>query len=548
MTVPEIPGYGDLVEIGRGGYSRVYRARQYEFERPVAIKVLNEPLKDREAVEAFERECRTMGALWDHPNIVPVFASAFTSDDRPCIVMKLFHEGSYSQVLRNSGPIVLSELLVVGIKIAGALAAAHEAGVVHGDVKPHNIFKSRFGEPALGDFGIATFVGRQADNAPRGLSVHYAAPESVEVGPGPAADQYSLAATLFTMALGRRPFESTDNTVSDSSTQVQVLLRVLEAPTPRLPGRFPREFSDVIWRAMARDPERRYGDMSAFGEALADVEHGLGPRLTTGSMTAVARRGLAAPEGLVAARLCLACRRAHPPSAPECLGCGAILDARTSQTTAVPQPCLGTVQLSDGRVEALDADLVIGRNPFREPLEAHQRAVAHGEADRTISRRHIELRLGGWNLSALVSGKHTKLERRGVIAAIDAGTVVDLSLGDTLFFGSNSWLRYSSNDYSADSRDSAATPSSPTYKRQDVAPTVSGHRAAVRRPASNALDADLVIGRNPESGNRWRRISGRWRTARPTGPSRGATSSFASEVGTSRRWCRASTQSSSVEG
>ena len=190
-TVPEVPGYGDLREIGSGGYSRVYRARQFEFERPVAIKVLNNRLKDSTAVAAFERECRTMGALWDHPNIVTVFASAFTSDERPCIVMKLFHEGSYSQVLRRAGPVVLDELLLLSVKVAGALATAHREGVVHGDVKPQNIFKSKFGEPALGDFGISTFVGRQDEDAPRGFSVHYAAPELIEGTPGPAADQYS---------------------------------------------------------------------------------------------------------------------------------------------------------------------------------------------------------------------------------------------------------------------------------------------------------------------------------------------------------------------
>ena len=522
VTVPGIAGYGDLVEIGRGGYSRVYRARQYEFERPVAIKVLNESLKDSEAVEAFERECRTMGALWDHPNIVPVFASAFTLDDRPCIVMKLFHEGSYSQVLRNSGPIVLEELLAVGVKIAGALVAAHEAGVVHGDVKPHNIFKSRFGEPALGDFGIATFIGRQADNAPRGLSVHYAAPESVEVGPGPAADQYSLAATLFTMAVGRRPFESTDTTRSDSSTQVQVLLRVLEAPTPRLPDRFPREFGEVIWRAMARDPNQRYGDMSAFGDALASVQHGLGARHATGAITTAAPRVSAAREGLIEARLCRGCQRAHPPSATACLGCGAALNASTSVATAVPQPCLGTVRLSDGRVEALDADLVIGRNPVRESLETHQRAVVHGEADRTISRRHIELRLDGWNLSALMLGKHTRLERRGAIAAIDTSTVVDLTLGDTLLFGSDSWLRYDSDDHPVDTGDMAAPPHGAVYQQQDVTPQCDseahGPDGGTTVPSASpvepcaasrvetvrlsggsmeAVDADLVIGRNP---------------------------------------------------
>ena len=594
-TVLEIAGYGEFVEIGSGGYSHVYRARQYEFERPVAIKVLNKPLKDEDAVRAFERECRTMGALWDHPNIVPVFASAFTSDDRPCIVMKLFQEGSYAQVLSKSGRIALEELLLVGMRIAGALAAAHEAGVVHGDVKPHNIFKSKFGEPALGDFGIATFVGRQTENAPRGLSVHYAAPESVEGGPGPAADQYSLAATLYTMALGKRPFESTDSTGSDSSTQVQVLLRVLEAPTPRLPDRFPQEFSDVIWRAMARDPDRRYSDVSAFGDALADVEHGLGLRRPARATKAMPRQhrptapgedperaGIEVPGGsrsgsggsttaeqqvrspttskaasgaglasaaaavsprasrnavddlgatgsgentaarTVEARVCLGCDRPHPPLATVCLSCDEALDERTSQTKEVPQPQLGTLRLSGGRVEVLDADLVIGRNPVQEPLEAYQRPVVHGEDDRTISRRHIELRLNGWNLTALVSGRHARLKRRGSISVIDEDHAVDLVLGDTLYFGTGSWLRYISNDYSPNTRRPIAAAGSQADSDHQVSPLGSDNDSlsdsdVASSPTSSidpllqsgvgtvhfsdggkeTLDADLVIGRNP---------------------------------------------------
>ena len=559
-TVPEIAGYGELVEIGSGGYSRVYRARQFEFGRPVAIKVLNAPLQDDAAVAAFERECRTMGALWDHPNIVPVFASAFTSDNRPCIVMKLFREGSYSQVLRKTGPLPLDELLLVGAKIAGALAAAHEEGIVHGDVKPHNIFKSRFGEPALGDFGIATFLGRQDHETSRGLSIHYVAPESVEEGPRPAADQYSLAATLYTMALGKRPFESADTTSSDSSNQVQVLLRVLEAPTPRLPERFPSDLGDAIRRAMSRDPDKRFKDVSAFGAALADMrlglesptaeraaksapkeqppadsamglEHGTvspsdGPQTTseatmgdkerdreivTGGVSSREPASAAAepsegpadgpPDAMdpskevlaartVEARLCLDCQSAHPPSATVCLDCGIDLDDSTSRVQSGLQLCLGILRLSDGRVETLDADLVIGRNPARERLEAHERAVMTGEDDRTVSRRHIALRRDGWQLSALLLGRRTRLSRRGRLSFPDTGTAIGLTVGDALYFGAASWLHYISNRRSAGIHGSTIAEGSNRRGPQVGTVHFSGGRI-------EALDSDLIVGRNP---------------------------------------------------
>ena len=593
-TVPEVPGYGDLREIGSGGYSRVYRARQFEFERPVAIKVLNNRLKDSAAVAAFERECRTMGALWDHPNIVTVFASAFTSDERPCIVMKLFHEGSYSQVLRRAGPVVLDELLLLSVKVAGALATAHREGVVHGDVKPQNIFKSKFGEPALGDFGISTFVGRQDDHAPRGFSVHYAAPELIEGTPGPAADQYSLAATIYTLALGERPFESADSPTSN--TNARVLLRVLDDPTPRLPDRFPTVFADAVIRAMQRDPAQRYPDLAAFGVALADVERQLGlrqtgipleplqrsqphpepsprdaervapetgesprsqplreslpePRQSRSGPTSTLDRGTKArdsrdpaipapkrpsvlrhrrkpPDSLapanrtatadgthenepddaahpsepsaatdesttagepggtaegpgqagtnrtrrvpptdragaptpqktavgsrtVEARVCRGCGLSQPPSASVCGCCGVALGKGAGAVRRVPQPQLGVIRLSGGRVEALDADLVIGRNPAREELGPHQRAVVHGEGDRTVSRRHIELRLDGWEVTASSLGSRTSLRsHNGEVSELAADVPVRLQPGDTLHYGTSAWLYYASRTVS----------------------------------------------------------------------------------------------------
>ena len=469
-----------------------------------------------------------MGALWDHPNIVTVFASAFTSDGRPCIVMRLFEEGNYYQLLRRNGSVPVDQLLIVGVKIAGALAAAHDAGVIHGDVKPHNIFKSKFGEPALGDFGIATFVGQHETNELKGLSVHYAAPELVEGEPGPKADQYSLAATLFTLAVGKRPFELPDGPGSDSNTQV--LLRVLEAPTPELPEAFPEQLRDVIRRAMDRDPDLRYDSLGEFGTALSEVEQGLKlprthfpahslptderskdslkhdgqdrankqgvlpdgadesttggqpgrkrassktwrrqwhrrgetasqrdqhpasaeesphedradaiveptpstPERSTDGSPQAAKPSDAPPAGrTVKARVCVPCGHAHPVSVAACHRCGTVLNKRTSQIRSLSQPELGTVRLSGGQVESLDQDLVIGRHPTAEPLEPHQRAVTIGEGDRTISRRHIELRLNGWDLTAKGLGRNTRLEHRGTISRVDPGAVVDLMLGDT---------------------------------------------------------------------------------------------------------------------
>ena len=272
-------GFSDLVEVGRGGFSRVFSAYQMEFDRRVALKVLNDRLADEASVGVFEGECRAMGTLSQHPFIVTVLASALTADYRPVIVMELFERGNYMQLLRRDGPLPLEELLSLSVRVGGALATAHHHGVIHGDVKPQNVLKSEFGFPALGDFGIATLRNRLSERAATGLSAHYAAPELIESGAtaaGAAADQYSLAATIFTLATGKRPFEGT----TPGEAPERVLARVLGSPTPRLPAPFPEELTDTLARAMSRDPQRRFPDLGAFAFALAAVEHRLGYRAT----------------------------------------------------------------------------------------------------------------------------------------------------------------------------------------------------------------------------------------------------------------------------
>ena len=277
--VPVVGGFSDLVEVGRGGFSRVFSAYQVEFDRRVALKVLNDRLADDASVAVFEGECRAMGTLSQHPFIVTVLASALTADYRPCIVMELFERGNYMQLLRRDGPLPLEELLSLAVRVAGALATAHHHGVVHGDVKPQNVLKSEFGYPALGDFGISTLRNRLSERAGTSLSAHYAAPELIESGAtaaGAAADQYSLAATIFTLACGRRPFEG----ATAGEAPERVLARVLAAPTPRLAASFPQDLAGTLARAMSRDPHHRFPDLAALAFALTAVEHQLGYRAT----------------------------------------------------------------------------------------------------------------------------------------------------------------------------------------------------------------------------------------------------------------------------
>ena len=148
-------------------------------------------------------------------------------------------------------------------------------------------------------------------------------------------------------------------------------------------------------------------------------------------------------ERTVEALVCLRCGRAHALAARECGSCGAAFDESTSVARRVPQPPLGTIRLTGGRVETLDADLVIGRNPTREPLGPHQRAVVHGEDDRTVSRRHIVLTLDGWAVTALSLGRDTRIRRRsGAVSDLAVGASARLEPGDTLHYGDGLSLQY----------------------------------------------------------------------------------------------------------
>ena len=274
--VPVVEGYGALREIGRGGFSRVYEALQFDFDRWVALKVLNETL-DGDEIAEFERECRLMGVLSRHPNIVTVLDSAFTEAGLPCISMELFTNGSYLDVIQESGPLGLEELFSVAVSISGALATAHRQGVVHGDVKPQNIFRSEFGA-ALGDFGIASLINHGLGPAKTRLSLYYAAPEVIQRGAAalsPFSDQYSLAATLYTLATGERPFQA-----SDSDSTRELLVEALTAPIPRLGKDLPAALDDTLHTAMTREPALRHRDMRTFAAAVSEIEAELGYRPT----------------------------------------------------------------------------------------------------------------------------------------------------------------------------------------------------------------------------------------------------------------------------
>ena len=153
-----IAGFDDVVEIGHGGFGVVYRCVQPLLDREVAIKVLTADL-DPDNLDRFLREQRAMGRLSGHPHIVTIFQVGTTAGGRPYIVMPCHGKGSLEALIRRHGPMDWCETLRIGVKLAGALEAAHRAGILHRDVKPGNVLLTEYGEPQLTDFGIARIAG-----------------------------------------------------------------------------------------------------------------------------------------------------------------------------------------------------------------------------------------------------------------------------------------------------------------------------------------------------------------------------------------------------
>lgn len=270
-----IPGLGPAVRIGYGGFAEVYRARQINLNRDVAVKVLRASGVDERARMRFTRECHAVGAVSGHPNIVGVHEGGFTDDGRAYLVMELCPGGSLADRLTASGPLSAAEVIDIGAKIAKALAVAHAAGVVHRDVKPGNILVTAWGEPALADFGIARVEGgQQTATGQVTASLAHAAPEVLEGGvPTPSSDLYSLGSTLFELFAGYPPhFRAADASV------LALMRRVLTEPIPDpVVLGMPSPLASAVVRATARYPEQRFATGDEMAVALTSAPPGSAP-------------------------------------------------------------------------------------------------------------------------------------------------------------------------------------------------------------------------------------------------------------------------------
>jgi eukaryotic-like serine/threonine-protein kinase len=268
------PQPGDLIAdryeleelVGSGGMSTVFRARDLQLERRVAIKILHERyVDDAEYVERFRREARAVARL-SHPNIVTVIDRG-DEGGRQYIVFEHVEGENLKELVTRTGRLPPRRALELVIPVADGLAFAHEHGLVHRDVKPQNVLLSSEGEIKVTDFGIARSLDVEHGVTQTGTVLgtsEYLAPEQASGEPvSPATDEYSLGVVLWELLTGEVPFTG--------ENFVAVALRHVNEPPPRLRElrpELPARLAAAVERALAKDPAQRFPSMSALAAEL----------------------------------------------------------------------------------------------------------------------------------------------------------------------------------------------------------------------------------------------------------------------------------------
>ncbi|MPZ81474.1 MAG: protein kinase [Actinophytocola sp.] len=291
MSAVSVPGYEVIDVLGRGGFGVVYRARQVTVDREVAVKVDSRLILDDRDQRRFLREVRAAGRLSGHPHVVEIYDAGVLPDARPYLVMELCAGGS----LAERGRMSPREVAEIGQKIADALAAAHDLGVLHRDIKPGNILVKRYGTVGLADFGLAAVVeaGRDSSVTLAALTPAYAAPEAFHLHPPTVqSDVYALTATLYTLLAGYPPRFPASGELS-----VPEIVRRHDSPIEDIPGIAP-QFMAILRRGLAKDPAHRYQEAAALRADLSQLTVGdhAGPRhAVTSPVTTVAGPRLSVP-------------------------------------------------------------------------------------------------------------------------------------------------------------------------------------------------------------------------------------------------------------
>ncbi len=261
--------YKIIEYIGCGGMAEVYKAIDLLLEREVAVKILHPQFaSDEKFIARFHREAQSAARL-SYNSIVSVF-DVGKENDVYFIVMEYVHGETLQKLIAREAPLEPMRALNIARVIAKALARAHKRGIVHCDIKPHNILMDENSLPKVSDFGIARAVSSSAVTLEGGImgSVHYLSPEQAQGGHVTySSDIYSLGVVLFEMLTGKVPFEG--------ETPVAVALHHVQTPAPVLRdfvSNIPPQLESVVLKTLAKQPTDRYRNADDLVNDLDNIE------------------------------------------------------------------------------------------------------------------------------------------------------------------------------------------------------------------------------------------------------------------------------------
>jgi Protein kinase domain len=363
VVATTFPGYANVSELASGAFATVYRAVELGTGRPVALKVLRVADTSPHLIEVFEKELGALALLSNHPNVTTLYGTFSTPEGRPVLVLELCRE-SLAHRVRQSGTLPASEVVQVGIKIAGALETAHRSGLLHRDMKPQNILVSQFDEPVLADFGVATLQAQaQSTEGVFGFTTLHAPPEALEGLPlSPSADIYGLASSMYQLLVGRGPFSS-----YEGEAPASVILRILRDPAPRAPANdVPVALGDLIENALAKDPAKRPQTAGDFAESLREIEALAGWAQTPYVAWGISQV-LPAPaedrQAPVAPGAGAAANRATAPNPAAAAQLAQLLHAETERVHRLPDPATELTPFAQAPVADTEADDAWGEEP-----------------------------------------------------------------------------------------------------------------------------------------------------------------------------------------
>lgn len=265
---PQLLGgrYRILQRLGSGGMADVFHARDLNLQRDVAVKVLRDTLIDDPAFQArFLQEARDAANL-THPNIVTIYDFGHDAG-RYFLVMEYMPGTDLKTLLRRRGALSVEEAVGLMAKVCAGIGYAHRAGIVHCDLKPHNVLVSEDGRVKITDFGIARALATiEPDEGAKVVwgSPKYSAPEqSAGKAPSPASDVYSLGVMLFEILTGRPPFDA------DDPAQLAVMHQTMPPPSPkRIRSEIPPALNQILLKILSKEPAARYRTADQLGRVL----------------------------------------------------------------------------------------------------------------------------------------------------------------------------------------------------------------------------------------------------------------------------------------